>query len=194
MQRVAVFASGSGSNYQAIMEYLANQSHPNFEVALLISDQPKAQVLERAKTWETKSYAVSVKAFPSMSQFEEAILHQLWEADIDFLVLAGYMRLLGPTLLNAFRDKIVNIHPSLLPSFPGKDAIRQALDYGVQVTGVTIHFVDEGMDTGPIIYQRPVLIDSSETADSLSTKIHTIEHEMYPQIIAACIRNLEGHE
>lgn len=186
-QRIAVFASGNGSNYEAMMRTFQEEGWTRGEVALVVCDRPGAYVLKRAEKWGTPSFTLSMKDYPDKAAFETAILHQLKEFEIDFIVLAGYMRLLGPTLLNPYLGKIVNIHPSLLPAFPGKDAIGQALRYGVQVTGVTVHFVDEGMDTGPIIAQRPVMIAKEDTYETLAKKIQAVEHELYPQVIKACV-------
>lgn len=188
MKKIAVFASGSGSNYEALMSYMhESPAKENIDVALVVSDKPAAYVMERAQKWGTPTFAVSVKDFENKMAYEESILAQLQAHDIDFIVLAGYMRLLGPTLLKAYMGRIVNIHPSLLPAFPGKDAIGQALDYGVRLTGVTIHFVDEGMDTGPIIFQKAIDITEHETRDSLTKKIQQVEHTYYPKIILSCV-------
>lgn len=186
-KRIAVFASGNGSNYEAMMRTFEQEGWVKGEVVLLVCDQPGAYVLERAEKWGTPTFALSMKDYRDKPAFETAILHQLEAFEIDFIVLAGYMRLLGATLLQPYLGKIINIHPSLLPSFPGKDAIGQALEYGVQVTGVTVHFVDEGMDTGPIIAQRPVFVTREDTYESLAQKIQTVEHELYPQVIKACV-------
>ncbi|NLM26290.1 MAG: phosphoribosylglycinamide formyltransferase [Firmicutes bacterium] len=185
MKRIAVFASGSGSNYQAIMEFFAE--HAKIQVALLVCDQPQAKVIDRAKHWQTPTLMVSPKDFPSKASYERHILSFLEEYQIDFLVLAGYMRLIGPILLEPYSGRIINIHPSLLPAFPGKDAIGQALAYGVKVTGVTIHFVDEGMDTGPIIVQKAVEVSTDDDLLSLSSKIQQIEHALYPPTVEDCV-------
>jgi len=156
-------------------------------VSLLVCDKPQAYVIERAQKWETPTFVVSVKDFESKDAYEQAILTELQNREIDFIVLAGYMRLLGPTLLQAYMGRILNIHPSLLPAFPGKDAIGQALEYGVKVTGITIHYVDEGMDTGPIILQDTVTIEQNETKESLAHKIQQLEHTHYPSTILKCV-------
>lgn len=187
--RIAVFASGSGSNYEAIMHNFHQEGWTRGEVALLVCDKPGAYVLGRAHKWGTPTCALSIKDYAGKEAFEQAILQKLREAEIDFIVLAGYMRLLGSTLLKPYMGKIVNIHPSLLPAFQGKDAIGQALDYGVRVSGVTVHFVDEGMDTGPIIAQQTVPVSTDDTHESLAQKIQAVEHELYPQVIKACIED-----
>lgn len=187
MKRIAVFASGGGSNYQAIMEYFKARSCTNVEVALVVCDKPQAKVIKKAKHWATPTLVVRPREYLSKVEYEQHILEYLKQQNIDFLVLAGYMRLLGPTLLEPYHGKIINLHPSLLPAFPGKDAIGQALAYGVKVTGVTVHFVDEGMDTGPIIVQESIKVALDDTYETLSQKIHQLEHLLYPPTIEACV-------
>lgn len=182
MKNIALFASGSGSNFQAMIDAVA-AGKLSVNISLLICDQPDAFVIERAKRAGVDVFTFRAKDYPDKASYEEEILQQLKEKEVDFIVLAGYMRLIGSTLLKAFEGKIINIHPSLLPSFPGKDAIGQALAAGVKVSGVTIHYVDEGMDTGPIIEQKAVEITENETKESLQTKIHKIEHEIYPAVV-----------
>jgi phosphoribosylglycinamide formyltransferase-1 len=187
VKKIAIFASGSGSNYEAIMKTYQENAWQNGAVAIVICDQPQAYVIERAEKWGTPTFVLSPKNCESKVAYEQAILTKLREHSIDFIVLAGYMRLLGSTLLQPYQGSIINIHPSLLPAFTGKDAIGQAIKYGVRLTGVTIHYVDEGMDTGPIIYQQAVAIEEDETKESLAQKIQAIEHETYPRIIRACL-------
>ncbi len=182
IKKIAVFASGSGSNFQAIID-AAQSDQLAAEIALLVCDKPGAKVIERAEQVGIPSFAFQAKAYASKEAFEQEIVLKLKSLEVDFIVLAGYMRLIGPTLLSEYEGRIVNIHPSLLPAFPGKDAIGQALAAGVKETGVTVHFVDEGMDTGPIIAQKQVEIDDNETLASLQTKIHAIEHQLYPFVL-----------
>jgi len=184
--KIAVFASGTGSNYEAIERYVQSNPQLGLEVALVITDQPHAGVLERAANWKTPAVVVDRKAFDTKTDFETEILRQLQLYKIDFVALAGYMRIVGPTLLQHYYGKIINLHPSLLPAFRGKDAVGQALEAGVRVTGVTVHFVDAGMDTGPIIAQQAVSIERNDTHASLTQKIHMIEHQLYPKIVCAC--------
>src|SRR5690606_17917542 len=179
---IAVFASGSGSNFQALVEASRAEDWPE-PIRLLVCDRPGARVLERAEKLGVPSLLVDPKEFSSKADYEAEILARLRREGIRRLVLAGYMRLIGPTLLDAYRWRIVNIHPSLLPAFPGKDAVGQALDYGVKWTGVTVHFVDEGMDTGPIIAQEPVRVDEGDDRASLTRKIQAVEHRLYPAVI-----------
>lgn len=182
MKKIAIFASGSGSNFQAIVDAIES-GRLEAEVSMLVCDRPGAFVLERAKKHSIPAFSFSVKNFPSKEDYERVILNEIQGKEVDFIVLAGYMRLIGQTLLKEFEGRIVNIHPSLLPAFPGKDAIGQALVAMVQVTGVTVHFVDAGMDTGPIIEQREIPISEDETKDSLQKKIHSIEHQLYPAVL-----------
>ncbi|MFY9420478.1 MAG: phosphoribosylglycinamide formyltransferase, partial [Limnochordia bacterium] len=158
------------------------------QIKLVVSDNPEAYCLERARKARLSCFMFYPHMYPSKAVYEELILRQLRELNVEYIVLAGYMRLIGPTLLAAFPERIINIHPSLLPAFPGKDAIGQALAAGVPRTGVTIHYVDEGMDTGPIIAQWPVTIDPGETRESLAEKIHAVEHEFYPKVLQEIFR------
>lgn len=188
MTRIAVFASGSGSNFQAIVEQLRTK-HQSVEISLLICDKPGAYVVERAKNLGVSSFVFPLKDFGSKEAYETAILEVLKEHEIDFIVLAGYMRLVGQTLLEAYEGKMVNIHPSLLPAFPGLHAIEQAWEAGVTETGVTVHYVDSGLDSGPIIEQQKVMVTEEDTLDTLEAKIHAVEHEMYPRIILELVNN-----
>lgn len=181
-KRIAIFASGSGSNFQAITD-ACRKGLLDATPALLVCDRPGAYVVERATAADIPYFAFAPKSYQNKEEFEGHILQELARYEVDFIVLAGYMRLIGPTLLNAFKGRIVNIHPSLLPAFPGLDAVGQALDYGVKLTGVTIHFVDEGMDTGPIIAQQAIEIFPEDTRESLEKKIHEVEHSFYPQTL-----------
>lgn len=182
MKKIAVFASGSGSNFQAILDAARSYSS-SYKVELLVCDQPQAYCIERAKAANVQAFVLAPKEFENKMAFEQEILQELTAKQIDFIVLAGYMRLIGPTLLSAFEGRIINIHPSLLPAFPGKDAIGQAFEAKVKISGVTIHYVDEGMDTGPIIAQAPVTIGEKDTRESLQTKIQEVEHSLYPKVI-----------
>ncbi|MGJ7036647.1 phosphoribosylglycinamide formyltransferase [Anoxybacillus eryuanensis] len=182
MKRIAIFASGSGTNFQAIIDAV-KKGDIQAEVALLVCDRPHAKVIERAIREYVPVFVFNPKQYETKQQFEREILQQLQQKEIDWIVLAGYMRLIGSTLLQAYPNKIINIHPSLLPAFPGKDAIGQAYRYGVKVTGVTVHYVDEGMDTGPIIAQRALYIDDGEPLESVERRIHEIEHTLYSQVI-----------
>lgn len=179
MKKVAVFASGSGTNFQALID-AEQDDRLDCKIELLVCDKPGAKAIERANQANVPTFAFSPKDYSNKVEFESAILQELKDREIDFIVLAGYMRLIGETLLRAYEGRIVNIHPSLLPAFPGKDAIGQAFEAKVKITGVTIHFVDEGMDTGPIIAQEAVYLEEQDTHEGLQRKIQKVEHSLYP--------------
>jgi phosphoribosylglycinamide formyltransferase 1 len=182
MRKIAVFASGSGSNFQALID-VVQSGQLDAEISLLVCDKPGAYAIERARAAKIPSFVFTAKDYPGKEQYEEEILAQLQTHGVEFIVLAGYMRLIGSKLLAEFKGRIVNIHPSLLPAFPGKDAVGQALAAKVKWSGVTIHFVDEGMDTGPIIIQERVRLDEGETRESLQQKIQQREHKLYPSVL-----------
>jgi phosphoribosylglycinamide formyltransferase 1 len=182
MNKIAVFASGSGTNFQSFIDAVES-NECNIKIVLLVCDKPDAKAVERAEKAGIPTFVFSPKNYETKSEFEEEIVQKLQQKEVDFVVLAGYMRLIGSTLLKAYEGKIVNIHPSLLPSFPGKDAVGQALAAGVKLSGVTIHYVDEGMDTGPIIAQEAVEITEDDTHESLQAKIQEVEHRLYPKTI-----------
>jgi len=184
LAKAAIFASGSGSNMQAIID----DAQLDCDIVLLVCDQPGAKVIQRAEDHGLESFVCSPKAMESKEAYEQAIIKELQKKEVEWIFLAGYMRLIGPNLLQAFKGKIINIHPSLLPSFKGLHAIEQAMEAGVKVTGVTIHYVDEGMDTGPIIAQEAVTIDSGDTIEDVKEKIHQVEHRLYPQTIQQLIQ------
>lgn len=175
--KIAVFASGSGSNFSAIEEACRN-GELNAEIVLMVTNKPEAYVVERAEQAGIRVAAFPAKDYSTREAYEEAVLGVLQEVEAEWLVLAGYMRLVGHVLLTAYPSRIVNIHPSLLPSFPGKDAIDQAIDHGVKVTGVTVHLVDEGMDTGPILAQHAVDVVDGDV-ENTAKAIHAIEHYLY---------------
>lgn len=183
MKKVAVFASGSGTNFQSIID-AAKEENGNYEVVLLVCDKRGAKVIERANQAGIPTFNFSAKDYINKAAFEREILQKLIDFNVDFIALAGYMRLIGQVLLEAFQDRIVNIHPSLLPSFPGKDAIGQAIDAKVEKTGVTVHYVDAGMDTGTIISQEALNILPSDTYESLQRRVQEIEHRLYPNTLA----------
>ena len=182
MTKIAIFASGNGSNFQAIVDAIA-AGDLAAEVKLLVCDQNDAYVIERAKQQGIDTFIFQAQAFSAKEEFERLILDELEERDVEYIVLAGYMRLIGHTLLDKYPNRIINIHPSLLPAFPGKDAIGQALAAKVKKTGVTIHYVDEGMDTGPIIAQKAIKVAKKDTKETLTQKIHAIEHLFYPKTL-----------
>lgn len=174
---IAVFASGSGSNFQAIHDAI-QLGELHAQIALVVTDQPQAFVVQRAENAGIPVLAISPKDYPTKSEYEAVITNELKRREVEWIVLAGYMRLIGSTLLTEFKGQILNIHPSLLPAFPGKDAIGQALSHGVKVTGVTVHYVDEGMDTGPIIAQQAVEVIEGDR-ELTEKAIHEVEHNLY---------------
>ncbi|MEH6888549.1 phosphoribosylglycinamide formyltransferase [Bacillus sp. JJ864] len=188
MSRVAIFASGSGSNFQALVDAV-EAGRLDAQLSLLVCDQPGARVVDRANDHHVPCFSFSAKAYESKEAFEQEIVKKLQEYEIDWIILAGYMRLIGPTLLTAYGGRIVNIHPSLLPSFPGKDAVGQAIEAGVKVTGVTIHYVDAGMDTGPIIAQEAVAVSEHDTRESLQKKIQLVEHRLYVDTVKSLLHS-----
>ena len=186
--RIAVFASGNGSNFQAIAEAIASKQVAA-TICFLFCDNPKAYVIDRAKKIGVPYTVFSPKNYDSRVAYETELLKQLEISKVDLVVLAGYMRIIGPTLLTAYANRILNIHPSLLPCFPGKSSIRDAFEANEKKTGVTVHFIDEGVDTGPIIAQEEVAILPEDTLDSLEAKIHQVEHRLFPQVIQKLIEN-----
>ena len=188
--RIAIFASGNGSNFQVLAEAFRSGAIKG-ELRLLFCDQENAKVRARADQLKVKEVSFSPKSFESKKYYEQAILDLLREEAIDLIVLAGYMRIIGPTLLSQFERRIINIHPSLLPHFPGLHGVRDAFEAGVRETGITIHYVDTGVDTGPIIRQEKVQRADEDTLESLEAKIHAVEHRVYPEVLAEIIVNLE---
>lgn len=180
--RVAILASGNGSNFEALAHQFQAGLLPG-DLAFVFSDHHDAYVLERAQRLNVRAFSFEVKEFENKAAYEKALLQLLQEQEIDLIVLAGYMRIIGQTLLSHYSNRILNIHPSLLPSFPGLHGIKDAYEYGVKVTGVTVHLVDDGVDTGPIIAQEPVMILPEDTLESLEEKIHQTEHRLYPKVL-----------
>ena len=180
--KIAVLASGRGSNFVAIAKSL-KKGLTSAELSLLVCDNPKALVLAKAKKLGIKTALVKREEYKDKRDFEAAIIGYLKEEKIDLIVLAGFMRMLSNDFVSGFSNKIINIHPALLPSFKGTEGIKDAFDYGAKVTGVTVHFVDGKMDHGPIILQQALKIDENDTLESLEKKIHKIEHRLYPEAI-----------
>lgn len=191
MVKTAVFASGNGSNFENIVAKLKEGSASGFEVSLLIADKENAYVLERAKNHNIESLFINPKLYSSKKEFEEKIIEELERRDIDFIILAGYMRIISDVLLNKYDRKIINIHPAYLPEFPGKDGIGDAFNAKVDKTGVTIHYVDSGIDTGEIIYQERIDIDKSWDKERLEKEVHKVEHRIYPKVLTNLFRGEE---
>ena len=179
---IAIFASGNGSNFQAIADAVKSGGI-KANIALLVCDNPKAFVLERAKKAAVKAFLIERKYFKTKAEYEDRIIAALKEEKIELIALAGYMRMVGPGLLKIYKNRIINIHPALLPSFKGTDGIADALAYGVEFTGPTVHFVDEKMDNGPIIMQAAVKVAKDDTKETLAKKIHVQEHRIYPEVV-----------
>ncbi|MDY0395634.1 phosphoribosylglycinamide formyltransferase [Virgibacillus halophilus] len=186
--KAAVFASGTGSNFQAMLQ----KKFLEAEIVLLVCDRPDAKVIEIADKYHIPVYARPPMDFPSKAAYEKKVLKQLQVHRVEWIFLAGYMRLIGDTLLSVFPNRIINIHPSLLPAFPGKEAIEQAVRAGVKVTGVTIHFVDSGMDTGQIIAQQAVKMKKGESLSQLTKRIQSVEHRLYPETINKLLSRSNG--
>ncbi|HBG62141.1 MAG TPA: phosphoribosylglycinamide formyltransferase [Candidatus Omnitrophica bacterium] len=182
MQRFAVFVSGNGTNLQAIIEAV-NQKKIKAELALVFSNNRKAYALKRAEEAGIKTLCLVRKDYATPQSYDRDIVIYMKEAKIDFIVLAGYMKLLSAFFVKEFPNRILNVHPSLLPAFRGKQAIKDAFTYGAKVTGVTIHFVDDKMDHGPIIMQEGFKIPPDDTLEMLEARVHTLEHSMYPKAI-----------
>ncbi len=181
--RTAVFVSGRGSNLKALLDARATGRLGKVEFCLVFSDQEAPQAFDHARAQGIEVFHRSPRAFEKKREFEESVLEELRRHHVEFIVLAGYMRIVGPTLLEAFAHRMINIHPSLLPSFPGLHAQRQAVEYGVKISGCTVHFVDSGMDSGPVILQRTVEVLAGDTEDTLSARILREEHQALPDAL-----------
>lgn len=181
-KRIGVLLSGRGSNFEALADSVASRRIPNAEIALVLSNREAAAGIDRAK-----SRGLATRIIPSKGLEREAydrlVVSALHEAKVDLICLAGYMRLLSPYFVAAFPQQILNIHPSLLPSFPGLEAQKQALDYGVKFAGCTVHFVDENLDAGPIILQSVVPVEDGDTEVTLSARILAEEHKIYSEAV-----------
>jgi phosphoribosylglycinamide formyltransferase-1 len=192
--RLGVLVSGSGSNLQSIIDKL-HRGEAGIEISLVISDNPKAYGLKRAENAGIPTAVFPMADYENREAHDAAMADELARREIDLVVLAGYMLIVTPELLNRFPQKVVNLHPALLPSFPGGTPVEDTMAYGVRITGVTVHFVDEGTDTGPIILQEAVEIKYNDTVDSLKQRIHEVEHRLLPravELIAAGRVSLDG--
>ena len=182
MKRIAVLASGNGSNLQALIEQLHVPDSP-VEIGLVVVNVASAHALNRGKAAGIPSFFLPHEAQGSRQDYEAALVQLLQKHETDFVCLAGFMRLLGCHFLNAFPNRVLNVHPSLLPSFPGKHAPEKALKAGVKLTGCTVHLVDEGMDTGPILAQVAVPVLHNDDVSSLTSRIQHAEHLLYPRVV-----------
>ncbi len=182
MLNLGVLASGRGSNFQAIIDEIEG-GRLNVSIKLLVVDNPDAYAIERAKKHGIKYIYINPKEFPSKDDYFRRIADELKASDVELVALAGFMRIVKKPLIDAFPNKIMNIHPALLPSFPGLHGQEQAVDYGVKISGCTVHFVDEGMDTGTVIIQAAVPVSPDDTEDTLSARILKLEHKIFPEAI-----------
>jgi len=180
--RIAVLASGRGSNFQAILNNVKS-GNLDVEINVLISDRMAAKAIEIAQENGIDTIYFNIKEYLSRDEFDTSIAKELKRREIDLVCLAGYMKIVGQSILDAFKNKIINIHPALLPSFPGLDAQKQAVEYGVRYSGCTVHFVDEGVDSGPIILQQVVPVEQNDTYESLAERILKEEHKLYSKAI-----------
>ena len=190
---VAVLASGAGSNLQALLDKVHGRDE--IEIVCVGSNRPEAPALQRARDAGIETAVFPATDFSDRAARDDAMAGWLEEQGVDLLVLAGFMEILSAGFIQRFQGRIVNVHPSLLPAFPGVDSIRKALDYGVRVTGVTVHFVDEGVDTGPIVLQEAIELPYHRDIEAVETRVHQIEHELLPRavrLIAAGAVELDG--
>ncbi len=188
MSNIAVLVSGRGSNLQAIIDSIESD-YLKARIAVVISDVGNAYALERARKHGIEAVFINPQNFVSKELYEEKVLEVLKKHGAELVLLAGYMRILGKTLLSAFKNRMLNIHPALLPAFPGLHAQRQAFDHGVKVAGCTVHFVDETLDGGPIILQRCVEVKEDDTPETLADRILEQEHKIYPEAVKLFVEN-----
>lgn len=180
--RIAVLASGGGTNLQSIIDQQQTGTL-DVDIALIISNNPDAGALRRAEQAGIDNICINHRSYATRTQFDQALVAALKQAKVDLVVLAGFMRIISDVMLTAFPARIINIHPALLPAFPGLQVQQQALDYGVRFSGCTVHFIDGGVDTGPIILQAVVPVLADDTAESLAARILEQEHKIYPLAI-----------
>lgn len=193
--RIAVFASGQGTNFQALADAAKQERLDGASLELLVCDKPEAPVVERARKAGIDTFLFRPKEYASREAYESEIVAELERRDVGLIVLAGYMRIITPVLVEPYYGRMINVHPSLLPAFPGVNGMKQALDYRVKVTGVTVHYVDGGLDSGPIIAQRAIEVLDGDTEATLAPRVHAAEQELLPwvvQRIAAGAVSLDG--
>ncbi|WP_022851326.1 phosphoribosylglycinamide formyltransferase [Limisalsivibrio acetivorans] len=184
MKKIGILLSGRGSNFRAIKKAVDNDDIKNAEIAVVISNKEDAAGLAFAKEQGLDTVFINHQDFADRESYDREIVKELNSRNVDLVCLAGFMRIISPWFVEQFENRIINIHPSLLPSFPGLDAQRQAFDYGVRFTGCTVHFVDAKMDNGPVILQRVVEVKGDDTAESLAERILEQEHKAYPEAVA----------
>ena len=181
--KIAVLVSGSGTNLQTLIEQLHQEPDSGIDIAVVISERQSAYALTRAKHAGIPTRVVKTQDFKNRVDFDAAISHEIEQAGAELIVLAGFMKLFQPPFVRKYRNRILNVHPTLLPAFPGAHPVADTLAYGVKVAGVTVHFVDEGVDSGPIIAQRAVPVLDTDDEESLHARIQVEEHQLYPQVI-----------
>ena len=186
--KIGVLISGRGSNLQALIDATA-AGRLRARIAVVIANRADAAGLERAQTAGIETLTIPHRDFPSRDAFEQVLVRELRSRDVQLVCLAGFMRLLGSTFLDAFRNATLNIHPSLLPAFPGVDAQRQAWEYGTTLAGATVHLVTGELDGGPIVLQRAVDVEDDDTPDSLAARILDVEHQIYPEAVGLVLQN-----
>ncbi len=186
--RIGVLLSGSGTNLQALIDRI-DQGLLHAHIGVVISSRPDAFGLQRAQKAGIPTIALNRDVYRDPRSADERIVSALRQAQVEYVVMAGYMRKLTSVVLDAFPDKVLNLHPALLPAFKGAHAIADAFEFGVKVTGVTVHFANEDYDKGPIIAQRAVMVHEDDTLDTLEARIHEVEHELYPEVIELLAQN-----
>lgn len=191
MVNIAVFASGSGTNFETILRHIEDGSLP-VQCQCLIVDKEQAYARTRAQQHQIEDYYFNPKSYPNKEAYEKDILKVLNDKNVDLIVLSGYMRFIGKVLLEAYPKAIINLHPAYLPEFPGAHSIQDAFEAGVSQTGVTVHYVDEGVDTGPIIRQERVPIDPNWNLETLEEHVHAMEYDLFWQVIKSVAEEMEG--
>lgn len=191
MVNIAVFASGSGTNFETILQHIEDGSLP-VQCQCLIVDKEQAYARTRAKQHQIEDYYFNPKSYPNKEAYEKDILKVLKDKNVDLIVLSGYMRFIGKVLLEAYPKAIINLHPAYLPEFPGAHSIQDAFEAGVSQTGVTVHYVDEGVDNGPIIRQERVPIDPNWNLETLEEHVHAMEYDLFWQVIKSVAEEMEG--
>ncbi len=181
--KIGILISGRGSNMLSIIEAVEDGYIPNAKVSLVISNKPDALGLKKAKEHGIETRVIKAKDYPDKESYDRALIKELDNAGVNLVCLAGFMRIMSPLFVSHFKDRCINIHPALLPSFPGLHGQKQALEYGVKYSGATVHFVDEGVDTGPIILQAVVPVMDDDTEETLSQRILEQEHRIYPEAV-----------
>ncbi|AKP66679.1 phosphoribosylglycinamide formyltransferase [Companilactobacillus ginsenosidimutans] len=185
--RVAVFASGNGTNFEALADDEALKT-AGLDIVILVCDKPNAPVLDKARQRGIPVFVNQLKNYSDRHEYEQAIVDKLSALDIEYILLAGYMKVITSTLLSKYQSKIINIHPSILPKYSGLESIERAFNAGEKETGVTVHYIDDGVDTGPIIRQATVPIYEDDTVDTLEARVHETEHKIYPEVVLELLK------